>query len=59
MGKSSETRVEGWVYILSSSKLRLTYPHKRYLVLEGNRASSFKDTPKPGDEVLLDFLYFS
>ncbi|KAG0586121.1 hypothetical protein KC19_2G065900 [Ceratodon purpureus] len=48
MGDFSLVRMEGWVYILSSSKLRLNHPRKRYLVLEGNRASSYKDKPTPG-----------
>lgn len=55
MGDIAGTRMEGWVYYLSSSKLRLNHPRKRYLVLEGIRASSFKDKPRTGVEVLLCF----
>lgn len=51
MGDSAVTRMEGWVYYLSSSKLRLNHPRKRYLIVAGNRASSFKDKPSAGDEV--------
>lgn len=50
MGDSGEPRMEGWVYYLNSGKLRLNHPRKRYLVLVGNRASSFRDKPGPGDE---------
>lgn len=59
MGDSGGARMEGWVYYLSSSKLRLNHPRKRYLVLAGNRASSFKDKPRAGDEVLLGTLTFA
>lgn len=58
MGDSGEPRMEGWVYYLNSGKLRLNHPRKRYLVLVGNRASSFRDKPRPGDEVLLLVLIF-
>ncbi|XP_073393165.1 protein ENHANCED DISEASE RESISTANCE 2-like isoform X2 [Physcomitrium patens] len=53
MGDIAGTRMEGWVYYLSSSKLRLNHPRKRYLVLEGIRASSFKDKPRTGVEILV------
>lgn len=52
---SAVTTMEGWVYYLSPSKLRLNHVSKRYLVVVGNRASSFKDKPTAaGSEV-----YFS
>lgn len=54
MADRTVTRMEGWVYFISTSKLRLNHPQKRYLIIEGNRVSSFKDKPRPGDkEVLL------
>ncbi len=43
--------MEGYLYYVHSHKLRLNHPRKRYVVLVGNRASSYKDKPASKDEV--------
>lgn len=58
MENNGMMRMEGWVYILNPSKLRLNHPRKRYLVLVGNRASAFKDKSRAKDEVLHFIFYF-
>jgi hypothetical protein len=42
--------MEGYLYYVHSHKLRLNHPRKRYVVLVGNRASSYKDKPASKDE---------
>lgn len=51
-------RMEGSVYYLSSNKLRLNHPRKRYIILAGNRASSYKEKPRSKNEVLTLSLSF-
>ncbi|CAK9211288.1 unnamed protein product [Sphagnum troendelagicum] len=41
--------MEGYLYYVHSHKLRLNHPRKRYVVLVGNRASSYKDKPASKD----------
>ncbi|XP_068663462.1 protein ENHANCED DISEASE RESISTANCE 2-like isoform X2 [Aristolochia californica] len=46
MGMSQkEDQIEGWLYVISSNRIRLQCTRKRFFVLEGNRLNSFKEMP--------------
>ncbi|XP_042378357.1 protein ENHANCED DISEASE RESISTANCE 2-like isoform X1 [Zingiber officinale] len=50
MERGDERRIEGWLYLIRSSRLGLHYSRKRYFVLEGNALNCYKNWPAPDGE---------
>jgi hypothetical protein len=43
--------MEGWLYLIQTTRLMMTQPRQRYFMLVGSRALYYKEKPAHRDEV--------
>ncbi|KAH8935093.1 hypothetical protein BDL97_17G012300 [Sphagnum fallax] len=50
--------MEGWLYLIQTTRLMMTQPRQRYFMLVGSRALYYKEKPAHRDEVLFTFIIY-